>query len=355
MRMLFLFLASCLLMAPLASARTLLVLPVTGETENPSDLAAVNRLFREAVLHRHAGEAVAPPAPADCGDRECARATAARLQADEVIYSSLYRLGARWIFSATRMNTDGTEAFSQRLTAGTIEDMEAVAQRMADALILRKSLEQVATLDNITAKEQDQEPERRRSLYNGGVALGYLFPVGNSFSYLEDDYDSGDPVRREYDQMIRLTWLNTWEFRNDLNLGADVTWSTPYAIGADLNLRYLFNRGDFSPFLGGGIGLHYVKSDEDGYGGDNKRNSGPALNVQGGVMLFRTYDVNVMLRGQYQVVFNSDMDHGPAVDVGVSFRPKEEKGGGKSDSNLGSWGAVGLTLALLMVLGAFGS
>jgi hypothetical protein len=328
------------------SAKTLLVLPVVAESEKASDLAAVNRLFRDAVQARTTDSLLPSPRSATCSERECARALGRNAGADQVVYSSLHRLGSKLIFSATVVTVENGEGFNQRLSAVSIEDMEAVSLRMADALVLRKNTEQVASLDNITAKETDKEPERRRSLYNGGIALGYLFPMGSSFSTGEE----GD--LHQYSQMIRFTWLNTWEFRNDLALGADVAWSTPNAFGADLNLRYLFGRGDYTPFLGGGIGLHYVGDDKNG--DENKRNSGPALNAQGGMMLFRTYDVNVMLRGQYQVIFNSDLDHGPAIDVGVSFRNKDKSpgGGGSSSGGLGMWGYAGLGLLFLMIVGA---
>jgi len=41
--------------------------------------------------------------------------------------------------------------------------------------------------------------------------------------------------------------------------------------------------------------------------------------VQGGLFLFRTYDVHVLLRAQYQVTFNSNMDQGFIVDAGFTF------------------------------------
>lgn len=342
----------CLALAALsgvASAKTVLVLPVSGEGIPAADLASVNRLFREAVDTRHAGGV--KQGRTACEDRGCALEAAKAAEADEVVYANVYKLGAKWIFSATVVGADGTGAFTQRLTGTDIEDMEALTVRMADALAGRRTTEQVASLDNITAREAEKEPDRRLSLYHGGMALGYLFPVGNSFSYVEEKWD-GTQRRHGYDQMIRLVWLNSWEFRNNLGLGVDLTWSTPYAIGADLNLRYMLTRQDISPFIGGGLGLHYVKADEGIDGDDNKRNSGPALNVQGGLMLFRTYDVNVMIRGQYQVIFNSDIDHGPAIDVGVSLRDKDKRGGGSKDDGIGFWGYAGIGLLFLLIVGA---
>lgn len=333
------------------SARTLLVLPVSGSGLAADDLASVNRLFREALEMRHAGPVTV--GTASCEDRACALQALGAAPADEVVYSSIYLLGTRWIFSASVVAADGAAGFSQRLTGATIEDMEALTIRMADALMSRRTTEQVASLDNITAKEAEEDPTRRRSLYHAGVALGYVFPVGTSYSYVSESPYVHPPERKRhgYDQMVRLTWLNSWEFHNDFALGADLVWTTPYAIGADVSLRYMLNRSDFTPFIGGGLGLHYVRGDAGIEGDENKRNSGPAVNVQGGMMLFRTYDVNVMLRGQYQVIFNSDIDHGPAIDVGVSFRDRDKSKGSRRDDGLGFWGYTGITLATLMVIG----
>jgi hypothetical protein len=346
-------------LAVAAQAKAVLVFPVSGEGAEARDLSAVTRLFKDALDGRSRGDEVILAKTA-CDDRECALSRAKGVAADELIYSSFYKLGKKWIFSATILSADGSNSFSQRLTAASIEDMEAVTLRMADALMQRKTADQAASVDNITEKEVDEDPARRRSLYRGGVAIGYFFPMGNSFEYV-DSYDNfGNPDEiRGYRQMIRLTWLNTWDFRNNLQLGTDIVWNVPTSIGADASLRYLFGRGDYTPFVGGGLGLHYVRGDANNdIAEGGKRNSGPTLNAQGGMFLFRTYDVNVMLRGQYQVILNSDVDHGVAVDVGVNFGNKE---GGKASASSGSgdgWsaleyvGAGVLTLIALSLISA---
>ena len=40
-------------------------------------------------------------------------------------------------------------------------------------------------------------------------------------------------------------------------------------------------------------------------------------------MLFRTYDFHVLLRGQYQVVLNSDLDNGFGVNAVIAYQKKE--------------------------------
>lgn len=337
-------------------AKTIVVFPVAGEAVDAGDLTSVSRLFREAIETRSPRDSVSL-SKTSCSDRDCALGAVQAVSIDpsiQVIYSSFYKLGSKWIFSGTILNADGSNAFSQRLTALSIEDMEAVTVRMADALMLRKTTDQVASIDNISEKESESEPDRRRSLYRGGVAVGYLFPAASDFEYKTVN-SSGGTKTHDYTQMIRLTWLNTWEFRNNLQLGTDLVWSTPSAFGADASLRYIFSRGDFSPFVGGGLGLHYVHGDDyDNESMDPRnRNSGPALNAQAGMMLFRTYDVNVMLRGQYQVIFNTDVDQGIAADVGVSFGNRDggkHATGSSSADGFGAWDYIGAGALLIFVI-----
>ncbi len=68
------------------------------------------------------------------------------------------------------------------------------------------------------------------------------------------------------------------------------------------------------------MGLHYVPADEDHR--PRKRNSGPTLNAETGLMLFRTYDLHVLLRGRYRLILNTDVDQGFVTDVAVTYKMK---------------------------------
>ena len=92
----------------------------------------------------------------------------------------------------------------------------------------------------------------------------------------------------------------------------------PHVFGSDLNIFYLMGRGDFTAFLGGGTGFHGLPKDEDP-ATSNRRNMGPSLNAQAGVVLFRTYRTNVLVRAEYLEVFTEDRERGLAIDVGLVF------------------------------------
>jgi hypothetical protein len=315
----------CLLAYVVSPAKSLLMLPVTGEAENTAELAAVTRLFRDALESRH-GELAPVPAVSSstaCGERACAleAGRAANLEnGDLVVYSTLHRLGSRLIFTSSIVRADGKKPFNQRMTVEKIEDMEAVTQRMAEALLEREAPEFAASVDDVTEWERTHERAKRKSPYSMGFAVGYLFPSGGGFNYLEEDANNPNSnyTMTDFPQLLRLAWIHSWEFRRDLQLGAEAVWAVPHSFGGDLNLTYLLGGGDFAFFFGGGAGLHYVRGDADpNFSG--RVNSGPALNGQAGVVLFRTYGLNVKLRGQYLAVFNADRDQGVVIDVAVMF------------------------------------
>lgn len=317
-------------------AKTLLYLPVSGDLEKDADVSTVNELFKDAVQAAYEGDIKVAPhdsAAAPCTDKECAAKLAAAAGVDEVVYATVKRLGSKWIFSATRYSTATKLAFNQRGTSVNLEDLEAVTKRVSDALLQGKTVDQVASLDNITGKEETTEPTRRRSLFNTGFSLGYIYPSRHKYAYLKDTSDNAfgcgeeDCEERQLrDRIIRLAFINSWEFRENYMMGFELNWGMPNVIGGDINMQYLFTRTDFSPFLGGGLGLQYViPLDDTVYA--YKENAGPALNIQGGMLFFRTYDIHLMARAQYQWIFNDDGDRGMVYDVGVVYRP-DRRGSG---------------------------
>lgn len=321
--------------ASMTQAKTLLILPLAGDLEKASDISTVHDLYKDALQAGYKGDVKAAPIDSAhaCSDKDCAVKLAAEVGADEVIYSTIKRLGSKWIFSSTIMDARGDNAFIQRGTAQDLEDLESVTRRVSDAILARKSVDQVASLDNITGKEENTEPTRRRAMLTSGFSLGYLLPMGGSYAYLEDTSRVGEDCsnicdeRQRYTQMVRFAWLNAWEFRENLMLGVDAAWALPNVVGGDINLKYLFTRSDFSPFIGGGMGIQWVIPLDDST--DNrKRNSGPALSAQGGMIFFRTYDIHLIAKAQYQFVFNTDMDNGMTYDLGIVYRPGANSRGG---------------------------
>ena len=169
-----------------------------------------------------------------------------------------------------------------------VEDMEQVCRRLSKSIALKESLEEVADIDNIIEKEEE-EPMRRTSLSRLGLNAGYLFPLGGTF--------------HNESQMLKFGASYYYEFQNNTALIAEGEMSSGM-IGLGLSILKFTNIVDTSPFYGFGLGLHSglysFSSEECAYWDDNCsddynstnddsfRTSGLSLNIQGGVMLYRT-------------------------------------------------------------------
>lgn len=98
-------------------------------------------------------------------------------------------------------------------------------------------------------------------------------------------------------------------------------------IGLDVNVMYPFlgssNKSEVDPFVGGGLGLHFIGRDRD----DPNKTSvaargGLGLNLIAGAVFFRNYDFNIMLELKYFNYLREFDDlryQGIGLNVGVTF------------------------------------
>ena len=240
-----------------------------------------------------------------CSDDNCALEKLSKTQNSQVIYTRLQKLGSKIIFYASILDSNGS--FESSATAMSVEDMEQVCLRLSKSIALKESLEEVADIDNIIEKEQE-EPARRTSLSRLGLNAGYLFPLGGTF-YNES-------------QILKLGTSYYYEFQNNTALIAEYQMVGNISMGVDLSILKFTNIVDTSPFYGAGLGLHGVFSNELD---DDIRAGGMAVNLQGGIMLYRTYDVNVLVRARYLHIFNSNSDHAFVIDLIFQKKLRERK------------------------------
>lgn len=308
-----------------SEARTLLLIPLKIDSVKVKDFEAIRDMYAEALGSFYSGTVKRAKQPLEtCADKDCALEIMKAQGGDEVVFGAVRILGQKYFLSSSIVEADG-KIFAQQIQVANVEDFENATKRIADALINRKSLEQVANLDNITEKEENLETNRRSSFYSSGGSIGFTVPFGDSYRrYVTEStsacatFDCQDITRLEKSSSVfTLGWNNWFEFKNHLALEMDFLFYSPIAIGGDANLEYLFGNGDFTPFVGGGLGAHYVFADEGLMKDNNKQNFGPAANVQAGLIMFRTYNMNVVLRGSYHVVLNEDVDNGATVDLAI--------------------------------------
>jgi hypothetical protein len=80
----------------------------------------------------------------------------------------------------------------------------------------------------------------------------------------------------------------------------------------NVGICYLATKTDFCPYLGGGLGFHWVASHSDG--GDGFETVATA-----GLMGFRTYNFRVLMNVDYSVTLNDYTDQAVILTMGVMF------------------------------------
>ena len=291
---------------------------------NVSDVNAIHVLFADGFKHYSKMNIVIPSDKSICYSSECALSLATEYNANMVVSSKIRVLGSKIIFTGMIQNIDGSEPFTTRITALNVEDMENASMRLAKSLFNKDSIDDVADIDNII-EDEEYESERRKSIYRIGGSLGYILPFGGENYYF---YDGNN--RKWNSTPLFFGYTQNWETKTNTSVILDAFMS-PHKIGLDLTYNHFKNRSDNSPFYGYGMGWHagfqYSDPIEDQYGDsysyETTLRHGPALLVQAGYILMRTYDFNVLIRAKYHFQFSTlEGSYDNGISFGVSITNK---------------------------------
>lgn len=166
--------------------------------------------------------------------------------------------------------------------------------------------------------------EKKASLFQKPTKKIYFVPGGKiGMFFLQGDFNGN--------QMIALEAFGKYVgdgFWAEISIPFRFKTSPAFTdIGLDINVMYPFmgssNKSEIDPFVGGGLGLHFIGRDRDD---PNKTTvsarGGLGLNLIAGAVFFRNYDFNIVLELKY---FNylrefDDMRYqGIGLNVGVTF------------------------------------
>ena len=97
-------------------------------------------------------------------------------------------------------------------------------------------------------------------------------------------------------------------------------------IGLDINVFYPFlgasNKSEIDPFVGGGLGLHFIGKDRENDSGHIAARGGMGLNIIIGTIIFKNYDFNVVAELKYFNYLREFDDfhyHGIGLNVGATL------------------------------------
>ncbi len=262
--------------------------------------------------------------------------------ANMAIIGTLTLLGSRITVEAQLVSViRGETVFGDRFSTNTIEELEQALRKLARALDSRKKISSEVTRFGIT-EEETKEPRRRKSYITTGASFGFGFPTGNSYADVSQlkilawsmRIDAGSFV---VDNSVGLCWGGGGESEVKLENGTVLLKDSRSVLifPWDIGMRYLFNReSDFSPFIGGGLGLHFVlgrEGDKAAGGGDINYVSGSqsmAVHLAAGLYAFQSYDFRLTLEGKYTYLITDafvDADNAQQIGISISISRKFEK------------------------------
>jgi len=291
------------LLASPAWADSWAVLPFKSSGVDPISVGTFSELLG-AELGSRAGEAFVPDR-AGCQDQSCALAAAEKAGTSHAVYGAVGALGSKIVITATAVEVgSGRVLGSQRMTVDRVEDLEAVAARLAMALTGGLATEQTAELGSITKHES--KPDVRRD-GDVGLALrvGTIAPIRDGYAR------AGGGVL--FDGSL---WYETTDFAIEPRIGlrfnaAEEDGARYLEMPFDIGAYWLLGRSDLALLLGGGAGLRWINAEQP-----RTVHTGTIITTthettdtdqlwafgafgRVGVLLFRTYSVRVAVTADY--------------------------------------------------------
>ena len=324
-----------------------------------NDLNTIKLIFKNSLETECSCKIIESKDMKFCDTDECAKEHLENIEVDLIAYTSISTLGEKIFFTGTIIDKLTSFSFNSKVTVLSIEDMENGASRLARSLIVKESIADVATIDNIVDSEGNDR-NQRKSLYKFGLMTGYSYPIGDSYdgSYLYSDNYGGSQKSREYstDSFFDIGFISTYELQNDLLMTAEIVVKTePDAAsetGLDLSLSKYIDNKDISPYYGASIGIHRVNpptqtSYDDELNEESGNKSGFNIGLQSGIHLLRTYDVNFHLRARANLLLN-DTKHTSLTFNGIfTYKSNKEI---QSSSNSNPFTTVGQVVVGLMII-----
>jgi hypothetical protein len=297
-KLIVLFIAAMLAAGSLCASESVLLFRFRGVGVDEELIDAVMLVFQGALEEEGGYSPVSVEQTigyVDCHDLSCAASLARDEGFAKAITGSITRLGAKIIVRIHLVDARREKTvFSDDGESMTEDDLDIVLKRLARGVTSGKTMEETAEVGMIT--EREFEKERRRESYSSkGVKVGFLWPTSGSMGgtdrltvlHLAYQYDTPDFFMSG---------------RSGIHWGGDIDEQGSYAFDLaffDAKLGKYFNRGDFTPFVNLGVGIHWVKAkdkvvvrstptvvtktrDDSG--------TGLALIAGGGFTAFRTYN-----------------------------------------------------------------
>lgn len=278
-----------MLLASVAQAETLAILPPSGVNVSEDLLQAAGDVLRGHLVRLGRAVIVVPGPPTRIEATAQQAADEARNAAtDGAVVLHVTRLGSTARLRVTVYAPNGQVRWCDEMPAASPDDMHAVLDRLARGYAENKPSSATADIDSVTVKES--EPMlRRQATSTFGLQLGFMMPVN---SEADGSAIPGGGIFWLYDTRTFLAEISLDLYSKDSQGG----------VGVGLGAYYPLQRTDFSPYVGGGLRWAWMETNS---GADD--GSGLQVYAAAGMLLGRLSSVQV--RAQLAYFINTFESH----------------------------------------------
>jgi hypothetical protein len=248
---------SALLDAGLAHADTA-VIPVEGRNLSVGDADAIGRLFADAYATTSRERVVAPrPVNPDADFPMEPGEEAKRVGANEYVVIYAVGLGEKVKLHATRYALDGTVIHTVDMDAASLDDVDVVTERMAQALWREVTPRETRTPQTVTAQE-GKAPNRAFLEKVVGIKTSYVQGFASEVELAPmlgigfDDRLEAESYFIEFGVGILIPMQSY-----------AVSKSSYGGLYSEFGASFYLSGGDVSPYLGAGIVPRFMFTDAD--------------------------------------------------------------------------------------------
>ncbi|MCP4584090.1 MAG: hypothetical protein GY839_20955 [candidate division Zixibacteria bacterium] len=225
--------------------------------------------------------------------------------ADKAIIGTLTQLGGKITAEVQLIDVaSSTAEFSDRFSAESESDLDVVLRRLAKAVAGKDKVESDVNRFALT-QEETGESRRRKSYITSGMSFGFGFPLGDSYSGVDNLKAFAWNMRFEAGKFVVDNSLAANWGTAKVDVNGETENKGVFIIPWDIGLRYLLvPESDISPYVGAGLGFHFIFAakidDEPIVDGDQAM----ALHFATGLYAFQSYDFRLSVDAKYTIVFS---------------------------------------------------
>ena len=257
-----------------AFAQSVGVFPVHGTNLTQGEAEAIGSLIASAYARKSGMNVLDPEETGPAMAQQASTPDAAKqLGLTEYIEIRAVRLETRITLDATLKNAHGSTLYATNSTLTSLDDLEVVADRVADSLYRRTPIENTQTIHNVIGKEM-RKPNRTFSEKVIGVRIAGVLPAG-------DRAQANGALGLEFDVKLEGTSYFL-EVAGGFIMPADIHDRGDSEVGGLIGLlgaSYYLTDTSVSPYVGGGLSPRIMFGAYNG--------AGLAVNAHFGLMFMR--------------------------------------------------------------------